>query len=405
MKRKPFTKGEWALVFLPLIVLLAFSWLPFSSLHDEWLIRKHKAQSSWHVLEWSPDSRFVVLGGGVHVSGAQPGVRRSATQPLLSRGDVEVYDFKGRFVRRFVGHGSPVNDVHFSPDGKRLLSSNGGGFRIWDVEDGNQLLMVKMEYSSVQWSTDGKHIVGRRAELTRSAVDGASTYTHSYFRVDPLSGVQTPMEKPSERVQYGRVVSKTGLVAVQRPIMARRFAQQSTGYERPTLGGQIDILNSRGKRILTFNADTAGDMAWRDDDHLVRLSKIEGSGVTVGMALLSIDVRSRKQKYRMLSLEPIEKPTPVPTPSLKQSTYAFTYAGPTAHDPQYSRISKNGRRAVVWSSKTLWLIDTGSGAVTASFPINLYCANCQFSPDGRALAWTDGRTLHVVDAGTGQHFS
>jgi WD40 repeat protein len=51
--------------------------------------------------------------------------------------------------------------IVFSPDGKRLASSDGGGVKVWDVQTGEEIFTIKGhkgEVSSVAFSPDGKRL-------------------------------------------------------------------------------------------------------------------------------------------------------------------------------------------------------------------------------------------------------
>ena len=62
------------------------------------------------------------------------------------------------------GHESWVTSVAFSPDGKRIVSGNGGKLlKIWDSETGKELLTLRRHSGrtilSVAFSLDGKSIL------------------------------------------------------------------------------------------------------------------------------------------------------------------------------------------------------------------------------------------------------
>ena len=58
------------------------------------------------------------------------------------------------------GHTAAVNDVVFSPDGKRLASSSEDGVRVWDPATGQQLLFLgdRPNASDVAFSPDGNRL-------------------------------------------------------------------------------------------------------------------------------------------------------------------------------------------------------------------------------------------------------
>lgn len=60
---------------------------------------------------------------------------------------VRLYDIEtGEVLRRFKGHSDGVLSVAFSPDDKRVISSDvHGTVRLWEVLTGKQILAIKME--------------------------------------------------------------------------------------------------------------------------------------------------------------------------------------------------------------------------------------------------------------------
>jgi WD40 repeat protein/transcriptional regulator with XRE-family HTH domain len=71
------------------------------------------------------------------------------------------------------GHTAAVNDVVFSPDGKRLASSSEDGVRVWDPATGQQLLFLgdRPNASDVAFSPDGSRLA------FATSVDGGPTIT------------------------------------------------------------------------------------------------------------------------------------------------------------------------------------------------------------------------------------
>lgn len=395
MKRKPLSKGEWALIIVPVFFLIALAWVPLAPLREAWIIRKNRAQPLWLTLAWSPDSRFVAMGGGVRVY-EQPVPGKPSTKRLLERGDLHLYDAEGNFVRSLVGHGSVVNKAEFSPDGKLLLGVTSGGLRVWDVATGRQRSKSKLAYPTLQWSKDGKTIVGTAEQIVYPP-GGAKrpTFVDIYCHIDPTTGVVTVTPPPSAKEKDERIKSPSGFTAIRRPLVEHR--QPGTGFfDAQTIrtGGEVDIFDASGRKQQTLYDQTGFDMTWRGDHNLVSLCPIKGTGQhqsnqTLGMMLLTVNVRDRTQQSRMLQLEPFEK-----------------WSGPGSSDrdnPTYGKISSDGRYAVIWSYQTIWLVDVATAATIASRPLSrVNVPNFEFSPDGSSLAWIDDSTLHVINVRTGR---
>ena len=141
-------------------------------------------------LDFAPDGRGLVAasfqGGRVwDIGSGTPGACASAPPPTVSpmsrispdgtliattewrqaepRYLVRLWDARsGQLVRDLAGHGSIVNTVAFSPDGRRLLSgSDDLSARIWNVADGQVVgtFTHGKIVNSVAWSPDGKRIL------------------------------------------------------------------------------------------------------------------------------------------------------------------------------------------------------------------------------------------------------
>jgi eukaryotic-like serine/threonine-protein kinase len=87
------------------------------------------------------------------------------------RGAVRLWDGAGRrLLRSLPGHGRPVTDLAFRPDGRRLVSAGGQDRtgRLWDVETGQEILSlpgVRGLVERVAFSPDGSRITGACQDL------------------------------------------------------------------------------------------------------------------------------------------------------------------------------------------------------------------------------------------------
>jgi WD40 repeat protein/tRNA A-37 threonylcarbamoyl transferase component Bud32 len=74
-----------------------------------------------------------------------------------------VWDLTGwREERRLEGHANPIRSAAFTPDGKRLLSGDNGGFLfLWEVDTGKTLSQAKdrEQVNALSFAADGRHVL------------------------------------------------------------------------------------------------------------------------------------------------------------------------------------------------------------------------------------------------------
>ena len=116
--------------------------------HDGALIHLLSGHSKGRYLmppKWSQDGRTLATGGWDH---------------YVNLWDTET----GTIRRQLSGHTSWVHGFNFSPDGTRLASRSGDqSIKLWDVASGNEILTIRCApKSAIQWTKDGKSLVGVR---------------------------------------------------------------------------------------------------------------------------------------------------------------------------------------------------------------------------------------------------
>lgn len=114
----------------------------------------YKARPVLGALDWSPDGRWLAVGG---------------------RGEVLMFDARTLArMRRFLGAPRKIDSVRFSPDGRRLAVAGGepgvrGVVQCWDVELARRIMHVEPGHDmvlGVDWHPDGTRVACGGAERT-----------------------------------------------------------------------------------------------------------------------------------------------------------------------------------------------------------------------------------------------
>lgn len=96
-------------------------------------------------VSWNPKNIRHVVSGGLE-------------------GNLVVWDVEsGEQIKLIKAHSHRINEVHWSPDGKKVGScSSDGTIKIWNPSNGECIRNIEagMRVNSISWSPDGKRIVG-----------------------------------------------------------------------------------------------------------------------------------------------------------------------------------------------------------------------------------------------------
>ena len=112
---------------------------------------------------FSPDGTRLATAGG------NPDAIISGSAPTQAEQETSVWDLQtGQRVLTLSGHRSRVWDVHFSPDGARLVTSDeDGAAEVWDAETGERLLLLPGHSSGFRYtyfSPDGSEVLTARED-------------------------------------------------------------------------------------------------------------------------------------------------------------------------------------------------------------------------------------------------
>lgn len=145
---------------LPVVACAVFlgEMMSMGRTEDLWKLRR--------VPEWSPDRTMEIVTYRFSPDG------NLAAAAYTDR-SIRLWDLRtGREIRRFVGHEGKPTYLSFSPDGKRLVSSQNYGFRLWSVDSGEDLFRLVGNpdcflLSPVAFHPNGTHFLGLVLESGR----------------------------------------------------------------------------------------------------------------------------------------------------------------------------------------------------------------------------------------------
>ncbi len=170
----------------------------------------------------------------------------------------------GELLNTLKGHTRFVNDIAFSPDGKRLAShSRDGVVKVWDVEAGRVVLTITSatmlpDRGSISFSPDGKRLAGSGRAVSSGVGPGALGEVKVW---DAQTGDELLSLKGHSLGVSCVVYSPDG----------KRIASASGGAAQALGAGEVKVWDAEtGKDLLTLKGGVFGHrIAFSPDGHLL----------------------------------------------------------------------------------------------------------------------------------------
>ncbi|MBL9028491.1 MAG: WD40 repeat domain-containing protein [Myxococcales bacterium] len=384
-------------------------------------------------------SRKVVSSGVRRIAFSRDGALLAAGP--RERGDVVIFDVKtGKEVKRLSEPGYGATFLAFSPNGKRLATTDGGGsVRVWEIARGRTVYLGRTSGGPFAWADDHTLLFGDDdGEISRADVDAA------------------PRAQPPERV-----LSVPGKVRGIHPVpgssrflieLERTFAslvdlpsKKEIARLQGTLGAPWSIAPdgsaaaSFGARVAVYDLKTLAPRA-QAAGHLDAVTAIaERSGrVVTGSSdgsVMSWDGASKKPLARRMGLDGVlavdvasgtgaiaaatdKGDVLVFDDQLKKRIVTLSVGEPGEYTSASVAIAGDGKTLVAAGGKRSVLYDLEKGAIVAAYPFSFRTA--RFTPelvvvgpsplavlrrrDGaelrrdRSRSWKDGFALGVIES-------
>lgn len=201
-------------------------------------------------MAWSPDSKWLLTGGGDHRAVEKPGeliVWEAAT---------------GKPVRTLTGHKRYVLAVAWSPDGAHFISVDGNPFTSPN-QTGEMIVWNSATFAKENSWTPPIGCVGDIAYSPDGAQLAVSSFDKNLYLLDPVSGelmrTLSGHEQPVYRLAYSRDGSRlasgdmSGIVYIWNVASGR--LEQTIRAAVESIGGLC--FNARGDRLATASFDRA----------------------------------------------------------------------------------------------------------------------------------------------------
>lgn len=361
--------------------------------HSGEKLREVAVKLGTSALAFSPDGKVLATGDA-----RQDG--KNLTSSVIRLWDVS----SGRELRQFRGHLFGTNQLTFTPDGKRLLSSGGGGpIHVWDVATGEEALPFAEHVSyvtSVAYSPDGRLLATGGLDgiirlwepsSDKPARQLPDRHHQRIWEVAFAPDGRTLLSYGNDGsirfwdVAVGRETRKLQVWTDDRP--PGSFALSPDGrtlavWRKNGAVALLDAATGEERRLLKGNAEHGGPICFSSDGHLLAALSL---ALNADNGLVQLwDVAGGRELHKWTVVRPARITfSPDSRTLVMGGTGDFLPAGVT-------------RRTF-----HAWDLATGQDhPFEATQPARVFSVT--FSPDGRMLAWGDAAgyvTLWDVAAG------
>ena len=307
-------------------------------------------------------------------------------------------------------HGKGLTDVHYSPDGKTIISVGGGWVRTWDVTSGRELKSFSIGHADFDeqsvLSPDGKTLT----ILNQSFHD-----TSRVFDLESGATVQTvqlPVQRNEISLYRKNALSLDGRhCAILLPKQLRVFAIAATATELFQASTEVTsavifagqdqvVLAHKIRQIQVLNSTTG------------RLIRVFNHGSPVELLAASADghwLATATMEHRHISLDKLLDKDVVRVWDLNSGKCIHAFAAPPKSWYERMRFSPDGKHLYTGcfhetslATTTKWDLESGKSLYETGEPSVLTATP---SLDGAFLAaWTSGQ-FHLRNAITGRPIS